>query len=69
VSTQNIVIAVLFLLVGWVLHMMWDRLVDWMYDATGFASSIMWDVLAIIGILTVCVGVGFVVVHHHTTGT
>lgn len=71
VTGRDVVIAVLFLGVGWMLRLLWDWFVDWLYDTTGLVSSMMWDVFAVLGILVVCVGVGFGAVHYHwfTTGS
>jgi hypothetical protein len=65
VSTQLVVVLVAGIVVGWVLHMIWDAVLDWLYDAFGYASSVMWDVCAVLGILVVVGGVGFALVHYH----
>lgn len=64
-STQLVVVLVAGIVAGWVLHMIWDVVLDWLYDTTGFVGSIMYDVCAVIGVLAVCVALGTAAVHYH----
>lgn len=67
-TTPMIVMLIVGLVAGWLLHMVWDYLLDWMYDVSGAASSLLWDVCAIIGVVVVCVGLGWSAVHYHWFG-
>ena len=60
---RDIAIAVIFLALGWFLHMLWDEFTRWLYDMTGHVHGFLWDLLAWIGIAAVCLGLGYVVTH------
>lgn len=68
VTPGLVVVAVVFLVLGWVMHLVWDWIVDWIYDSTGWVSSVLWDLFAILGVLVVVCGIGFGAVHYHWMG-
>lgn len=53
-TTRDVIIAVGFLVVGWCGHIGWQQFTDWLYEATGVATDAVRDVLAVVGIATVC---------------
>jgi len=68
VTGRDIVIAVVFLVVGWLLRTLWDAFVDWLYETHDIVTSFVWDACAVLGILVVCVGLGFAAMHGHWFG-
>lgn len=61
VTTRDAVIAGLFLVVGWLAHRGWQALCDLLLDATGRAGGFIGDLFAIIGVLAVCLLIGWLV--------
>lgn len=68
ITSQLVTVAGVFLVLGWVLHMIWDGLLDAFYEMTGWVTSIAWDLFAILGILAVVSAIGFSAVHYHWFG-
>lgn len=64
-TAQQVFACVACLVVGWFGHVGFDALTDWWYDVTGAAASLMWDLMAILGIVTVIAAVagGFWLAH------
>jgi hypothetical protein len=63
ITTHDVIIAVLFLVIGWFLHILWDVVCDWIADVTDSAHSLLYDVFAIIGVVAVAVAIGYAVTH------
>lgn len=61
VTTHDMVIAVAFLVVGWLAHMGWQALCDLIMDATGRAGGFIGDLFAVIGVVAVCLLIGWLV--------
>lgn len=55
-TTRDVVIAIIFLVLGWCLCMIWSAVLDWIYNLTGWVGSWAWNAFAMIGIGTVVVG-------------
>lgn len=64
VTGRDVVIAVVFLVIGWVLKTLYEALMDWLYDAFGMARGLVWDLCAVAGIVAVCLAFGYLVTHH-----
>lgn len=62
-DTQDWVTVAVVFAVGWFAHMGWDALCDFVLDAADGARSVLVDVFAVVGALTVAVFVGYVVTH------
>lgn len=58
-ETGEVVLAVVFFVLGWLACTGWDALCDWVAEKTGHASSMVGDVFALIGAVTVAVGIGY----------
>jgi hypothetical protein len=65
VSTSGIVIAGAFFVIGFCAHIAWEGVCNVLADLTGFASSVFWDILAVIGIITVIAGTAYIWQHYH----
>jgi hypothetical protein len=63
IDTQTMVVAVLFFLLGWFGHIGWDLLCDWFFDMVDGTHSLLVDVFAAIGAVTVAVVIGYAVTH------
>jgi hypothetical protein len=48
-------IAVIAGVVGWCLHMLWDWVADLLAATTGLAAGVVWDLLAVAGLIAVSV--------------
>ncbi len=68
VTVRDVLISVLFLMVGWMLHMLWDGLMDWIERTFGNMGGVLWDLCAIVGVVVVCLGIGFGVQQGWLTG-
>jgi hypothetical protein len=55
------VLAVVFLVIGWCAHIVWEYFLDWLSEATGAAGNLLWDLFGIVGLVVVCVGIGWAV--------
>jgi hypothetical protein len=63
VTTSGILIACSFLVIGWMLHMVWDALLARLDELFGGMRGLVWDSCAIVGVLALCLGIGFWVKH------
>lgn len=63
ITPHDIIIAVMFLAIGWFLHLLWDVICDWIADVTDSAHSLLYDVFAIIGVCAVAGIFGYFVTH------
>jgi hypothetical protein len=61
VTGRDITIALIFLVIGWCAHLLWDWFTDWLYDTTGRVHGFLWDLCAWVGIAALCLGIGFAV--------
>jgi len=61
VTAHDVVIAVLFTIVGWLAHMGWQELCDMLWTATGRAAGLLGDLFALIGVVAVCALIGWAV--------
>lgn len=58
---RDILIAVVCLLVGWFAHVLWDEFTDWLYETTGRAHGFLWDLCAWVGLIAICLLIGWAV--------
>jgi len=63
VTTHDVVIAILFTIVGWLAHMGWQELCDAVWHATGRAGGLIGDLFALIGVVAVCFVIGWWFTH------
>lgn len=61
ITTEMVVVAAMFFVLGWVAHIGWDLLVEALFGAIDGARSILVDVFAVIGAVAVAVLVGYLV--------
>jgi hypothetical protein len=62
VTGREILFSLVALVIGWVANDIRDAVLGWLYETTGWAGSLLWDALAVVGILAV-VGAGWWYLH------
>ncbi len=63
VTTRDVVIAVMFLVVGWCGHILWDVVCDWLTDTFDAGRSMLYDLFALCEAVSVAIAVGYAVTH------
>jgi hypothetical protein len=63
VTTRDVVIAVLFLVIGWCGHLVWDAICGWAEEAFDTGRSVVYDFFALAGAVAIAVGIGYWATH------
>lgn len=59
VTTRDIVIAVLFLVIGWCGHILWDAICAWSEAAFDTGRGMFYDLMALAGAVAISVAIGY----------
>lgn len=58
------IVGAVGLVVGWYGRQLWDDFLDWVSEMTGTAKGALWDLCAIVGMVVICIGVGWAADHY-----